>query len=187
MNPFQFKSSIFSRFRSFPMLHRFHPLSRPLVRVECLLLRCINIVCWRTKNVYYPLHPYPLSFPVTGMETGFHIMGNSENIGSNIIFSSELHAMAKRLHKRKSEVEWGWGRKKTAKRPITQHGIIIRNAAGAPPMREGVKNPKPEHQQYTEKRPRRRRKLFVGEFCYSHYSIPLLYFFFLCCLGDCRK
>lgn len=105
MNPFQFKSSIFSRFRSFPMLHRFHPLSRPLVRVECLLLRCINIVCWRTKNVYYPLHPYPLSFPVTGMETGFHIMGNSENIGSNIIFSSELHAMAKRLHKRKSEVE----------------------------------------------------------------------------------
>jgi hypothetical protein len=24
-------------------------------RVKCLLLRCVNIVCWRTKNVYYPL------------------------------------------------------------------------------------------------------------------------------------
>lgn len=36
---------------------------------------------------------YSHSF-LTGMEMGFHIMGNSENIGSNIIFPSTFYSMS---------------------------------------------------------------------------------------------
>lgn len=95
MNPFQFKSFIFS-------------LASPTaVRVECLLLCCIDIVCWRTKNVY--CSPFLLTAILSNeMKMGFHIMGKSENIGSNIIFSSAL------CHSKKAM------KKKTAKRPLAQ-------------------------------------------------------------------
>lgn len=79
MNPFQFKSSIFSRFSSPP---------------KCLLLRCINIVCWRTENVYYPLALLLLAR--ASKPKWKRVFISWENVGSNIIFSS---AMAKRLAK----------------------------------------------------------------------------------------
>jgi hypothetical protein len=52
-------------------------------------------------------HSTPSHFShLTGMEMGFHIMGNSENIGSNIIFSSALWHGKKATRRRK------WGRRR---------------------------------------------------------------------------
>lgn len=57
MNPFQFKALYFSS-SSFSSLAPAR--SRRAERVKCLLLCCINIVCLRTKNVYYPILRSPL-------------------------------------------------------------------------------------------------------------------------------
>lgn len=75
-----------------------------------------------------PASPAPLRY-LTGMETGFHIMGNSENIGSNIIFSSALCHGEKATKRRKKNCS-------------QQNGIIIRCAPSSLSA-EGVKNRSP--------------------------------------------
>lgn len=122
MNPFQFKALYFSS-SSFSSLAPAR--SRRAERVKCLLLCCINIMCLRTKNVYYPILRSPSrSEPapaLTGMEMGLDIMGNSENIGSNIIFSSTLLWHSKKATGREKswQVEVGrmcWGRRRVKPR-----------------------------------------------------------------------
>jgi hypothetical protein len=78
MNPFQFRKALYflSFFSSFGSLfvvalYKYFVL----VNEKCLLLSLT--------------HPTPARLSLaTGVEMGFDIMGNSENVGSNIIFSS---------------------------------------------------------------------------------------------------
>lgn len=147
MNPFQFKSSIFS-------LSRFAYSPKPSgVFVVALYKYC---VLEDGKCLLPARPPTPLARALTGMETGFRIMGNSENIGSNIIFSP---VMAKAED----------GREKKLARQ--QNGIIIRKSAHRPGGRESKKKAEAR----TSTVYRGEKKLFVGEFCYSHYSTPLSY------------
>lgn len=69
---------------------------------------------------------------LTGMEMGLDIMGNSENIGSNIIFSSTLLWHSEKATRREKKLASG--------------GWADVPGSGA------SKTPKPEHQQYTRNR-----------------------------------
>lgn len=75
MNPFQFKSSIFSLVS---------PTSEREVFVVVLNKYCVL----EDEKCFSPLLLPTATPSPNGMEMGFHIMGKSENIGSNIIFSS---------------------------------------------------------------------------------------------------
>lgn len=119
MNPFQFKALYFLFFaRLFSTLLAVLRISSSMLNESRVFVVVLYKYCvledGKCLLPFPPLWSLPLPhlvslpFP-TGMEMGFHIMGNFENIGSNIIFPSTFYSMSKEKKSCQAPSYWGTG------------------------------------------------------------------------------